>query len=436
LTRDGAPAAAPASASWRERLIWQALVVGLLALGVLGAVAAVSDNLSRRGIRTGFGFLGSEAGFAIGETVPLPLVDHHAVYALAALAAGCVLAFLVNRLWRASRLAGPALIVGLPLAAYYLSGGRIATTVFSPESSAALALATGLGNTVKVAVAGCILATAFGLLIALCRLSTNWLVSSLARIYVELFRNVPLIIQVFFWYFGILRALPAVRQSVDVGGLVFLNNRGVFLPAPRLEDGFAAVCLAVLAGMAIGAGLRRRVRSWVALIALPAAAAALGFAYGGAPLSWEIPRLQGFNFRGGLALTPEFSALLLALTLYTAAFIAEVVRSGLSAVNRGQWEAGLALGLRPGAILRMIVIPQAIRIIVPPLISQYLSLIKDSSLGIAVAYPEIVSVAGTMINQTGQAIELTAITIAIYMVLNLATSALLNWYHGRARWVR
>ena len=303
----------------------------------------------------------------------------------------------------------------------------------------------GLLNTLLVAGLGIVLATILGFVIGIARLSPNWLVARLAGAYVELIRNLPLLFQILFWYLAVLGALPGPRQSISLFGEIFLNNRGIIVPAPTAGEGAGLVAAAAAVGIIATLALRwwarrRQARTgaqfpvfWIgcaAIIGLPLVVlAATGF-----PIGFQKPELRGFNFVGGVRLIPEFVALLIALTTYTAAFIAEVVRAGVLAVPRGQTEAASALGLRRGLTLRLIVVPQALRVIVPPLTNQYLNLTKNSSLAVAVGYPDLVAVfAGTALNQTGQAIEIIAITMAVYLVISLFTSALMNWYNARLR---
>jgi general L-amino acid transport system permease protein len=301
----------------------------------------------------------------------------------------------------------------------------------------------GLLNTLLVAAIGIVLATILGFLVGLARLSPNWLVARLAGGYVELIRNLPLLFQLLFWYLAVLGTLPGPRQSISLFGEIFLNNRGIIVPAPVAGEGTGAV-IAVFASSVIATvalrvwAKRRQMRTgrqfrlfWagLALVAGPSLVAlvAMGF-----PIRFESPELRGFNFVGGVRLLPEFIALLVALTTYTAAFIAEVVRAGVLAVPRGQTEAAFALGLRRGLALRLIVVPQALRVIVPPLTNQYLNLTKNSSLAVAVGYPDLFAVfAGTALHQTGEAIEIIAITMAVYLAISLITSALMNWYNAR-----
>jgi general L-amino acid transport system permease protein len=301
----------------------------------------------------------------------------------------------------------------------------------------------GLLNTLLVAAIGIVLATILGFFVGLARLSPNWLVARLAGGYVELIRNLPLLFQLLFWYLAVLGTLPGPRQSISLFGEIFLNNRGIIVPAPVAGEGTGAViavfALSVIATVALRVWAKRRqMRTgrqfplfWasLALVVGPplVALVAMGF-----PIGVESPELRGFNFVGGVRLLPEFIALLVALTTYTAAFIAEVVRAGVLAVPRGQTEAAFALGLRRGLALRLIVVPQALRVIVPPLTNQYLNLTKNSSLAVAVGYPDLFAVfAGTALHQTGQAIEIIAITMAVYLAISLITSALMNWYNAR-----
>jgi general L-amino acid transport system permease protein len=449
------------SVAWRvarnprvRAVSYQALLgAGLIVAGGYIATATL-ENLRARGIATGFGFLDNEAGFAIGETLPLPLFQGATLYFLAALAAGCAGAYGLHRIARRRHetlagngwlgLAALLLVVLMPALVLHWSGGAILTTRFSADRTFGLALVTGLANTVKLAIVGCVLTTAIGLLLGIARLSGNLFLRGFATAYIEAFRNTPPLLQIFFWYFGVLRTMPHVRQSLSLGDTVFINNRGIFLPAPLPQESLPGVLLALFAGSVLAAAWVRFARryqdatgrqlwrlapSLALIVLLPAAVAA----WSGAPLQFDTPRLEGFNFRGGLTITPEYGALLFGLTLYTAAFVAEIVRSGIESVQRGQREAARALGMREGQMMRLVVLPQALRVIIPPLTIQYLSLTKESSLGIAIAYPELVSVSGTMINQIGQAIELVAITMAFYTTLSLLTSALMNWFNARVR---
>jgi len=341
------------------------------------------SNMQSRGISTGFGFLGESAGFGI----IMHLVPYDAT----------------------------------------MSYGRT--------------FWVGLTNTLLVSAMGVITATILGFVIGVARLSSNWLVAKIALLYIEIIRNIPLLLQIFFWYFAVLSNLPSPRQSVEVGGALFLNNRGLYLPAPMTQDGFGlvwgAVLVAILAAVSIRIWTKKRQLatgqifptfkvSAAILILLPLVA----FFMAGQPLEWDFPALKGFNFGGGITLIPELVALWIALSLYTASFIAEIVRSGILSVSRGQTEASKALGLPSGLTLRLVVIPQAMRVIIPPLTSQYLNLVKNSSLATAIGYPDLVAVfMGTTLNQTGQAVEVVAITMAVYLTISLLISLFMNLYN-------
>lgn len=364
-------------------IIYQILVVGLVALGVWYLVSNTLHNLSVRNIATGFGFLDREAGFAIGET-PIE---------------------------------------------------------YTPADSYSRALTVGLLNTLRAAAIGIVLATILGTIIGIARLSSNWLVAKIASVYVEVMRNVPLLLQLFFWYAIIAENLPGPRQALNPVPGVFLSNRGLKLPALEgdgltwLAGGFVFAVLTIL--VLANWSRRRQERTgqlfpvWRVGIGLIVVCPLLAWWLSGADLSLNVPVLQGFNFRGGLTLTPEFAALLLGLVIYTAAFIAEVVRSGIQAVSRGQWEAAESLGLRRNLALRLVVLPQALRVIIPPMTSQYLNLTKNSSLAVAIGYPDLVSVVNTTMNQTGQAIEGIMIIMAAYLTVSLSISLFMNWYNAR-----
>jgi general L-amino acid transport system permease protein len=323
------------------------------------------------------------------------------------------------------------------------AGFDISQTLIAYSSSASTfgrAFWVGLLNTLLVAGIGIVLATILGFIIGIARLSRNWLVAHLATGYVELIRNIPLLLQILFWYNAVLKSLPELRGSVALPFGGYLNNRGLFLPRPVFEPDFDAVMVAFAVGVAIAIGLyvwarRRQERTgeqirvlWMMLTAmfgLPF----LVFVVAGRPLSFGIPDMGRFNIRGGLEVLPEFAALLIALTIYTAAFIAEVVRAGVLSVSPGQTEAAQALGLRSGTTLRLVVVPQAMRVVVPPLTNQYLNLTKNSSLAVVIGYPDLVQVfAGTVLNITGQAVEVIAITMAVYLSISLFTSLLMNLY--------
>ncbi len=343
------------------------------------------ENLRRLGIASGFGFLSSPSGFDIIQTL-------------------------------------------IP---------------YSPTASYGRVFWVALLNTLLVSALGIVLATLLGFIIGIARLSKNWLISRLALVYVELFRNIPLLLQIFFWYFAVLRAMPAPRQSINLGDAVFINIRGLYLPAPQFQAGFGWVLLAVGIAVGLSVWLVRwaRRRQTATGQQFPTLSASLGLLIGlpvltfwlvGSPLSWQVPELRGFNFQGGWVVIPEMASLLLALTIYTATFIAEIVRAGIQAVSHGQTEAALSLGLNSGLTLRLIILPQALRVIIPPLTNQYLNLTKNSSLAAAIGYPDLVAAfAGTVLNQTGQAIECIAITMAVYLTISLLISLLMNWYNRR-----
>jgi general L-amino acid transport system permease protein len=301
----------------------------------------------------------------------------------------------------------------------------------------------GLLNTLLVAIIGIFFATVIGFVVALGRLSPNWLLSRISGGYVELVRNLPLLFQILFWYLAVLSALPNPRQSISLFGSFFLSNRGLVVPKPIANAGLEPFALAVLIAV-IAAWLLRRhaqrqlfesgrlITIWPYVAGLLIGLPLLSSLVFGAPVSFEFPELKGFNFSGGSRIIPEFVALTLALSLYTAAFIAEIVRAGIQSVHKGQMEAGASLGLQRGSILRLIVVPQALRVILPPLTNQYLNLTKNSSLAVAIGYPDLFSVfAGTTLSQTGQAIEIIAITMGVYLLISLVTSALMSFYGWR-----
>ncbi|HCM1426839.1 TPA: amino acid ABC transporter permease [Vibrio parahaemolyticus] len=365
--------------------IFQIIAITALVFFFYTIINNALNNLDARGIATGFGFLNQEAGFGIGLT----LIEYNETYSY-----------------------GRTFIVGLL-------------------------------NTALVSVLGIILATAIGFTMGVARLSTNWLVSRLAAVYIETFRNIPLLLQIFFWYFAVLQALPSARQSLSLGEAIFLNVRGLYFPAPVFNEGSGVVIAAFVIGLVatISISIWARNKQRLTGQQTPMGRIGLGLLVGlpllvyfvsGMPISLEYPELKGFNFKGGISIIPELAALLLALSVYTAAFIAEIVRSGINAVSHGQTEAAMSLGLPRAKTLKLVVIPQALRIIIPPLTSQYLNLTKNSSLAMAIGYPDLVSVfAGTTLNQTGQAIEIIAMTMGVYLTLSLLTSALMNLYNRK-----
>ena len=301
----------------------------------------------------------------------------------------------------------------------------------------------GLLNTLLVSALCIVFASILGFFLGLARLSDNWLLRKLSTIYIETFRNIPPLLQIFFWYFAVLRNLPGPRQAVNALDLMFLSNRGLYIPAPQIGEGFFAFCGAVIIAIVVTIGLFRYNRmhqtktgqlrrTWSTALALIVLLPMISQWLFGAALHWDIPALRGFNFRGGMVLIPELAALTLALSVYTSAFIAEIIRAGIQAVPYGQHEAARSLGLPNPVTLRQVIIPQALRVIIPPLTSQYLNIVKNSSLAAAIGYPDMVSLfAGTVLNQTGQAIETIAITMSVYLIISLSISLLMNIYNRR-----
>jgi len=314
---------------------------------------------------------------------------------------------------------------------------------YSETSTYGRAFVVGLLNTLLVSGLGIVFATVFGFLLGIARLSKNWLIAKIAEVYVEVIRNLPLLFQIMFWYLAVLATLPTPRGSFSFFGLAFVNNRGLVVPEPVFNEGSGTVGIAFLAGVVLAVIVRYWAR-WHQMRTgqiFPTGRTALALILGlpllaylilGAPIRFELPELKGLNFATGIRILPEFLALLLALSTYTAGFIAEIVRAGILAVNKGQTEAAYSLGLPPGLTLRLVVVPQALRVIIPPLTSQYLNLTKNSSLAVAIGYPDFFALfAGTTLNQTGQAIEIIALTMAVYLAISLFTSALMNFYNRR-----
>ena len=301
----------------------------------------------------------------------------------------------------------------------------------------------GLLNTLLVASIGIVLATFLGFFVGVSRLSKNWVISKMAMVYVEVIRNLPLLLQLFFWYNAVLKPLPGARDSIKIPGGFMLNNRGLYVPDPVLDKGGGMIFWTMLAGIiaAIAIHFWAKKRQSETGRQFPVLSVGAGLVLGlpllvyfllGRPISFVYPELAGFNLRGGIQIFPEFVALLLGLTTYTAGFIAEVVRAGILAVSKGQTEAANALGLRSGPTLKLVVIPQAMRVIIPPLTSNYLNLTKNSSLAVFIGYPDLVQVfTGTVLNQTGQAVEVVAITMAVYLTISLVTSFFMNIYNAR-----
>jgi len=368
----------------KRSLLYQ---VGVLAMvGLLGyyLVSNTLTNLERQAIATGFGFLDKEASFEIGESV-------------------------------------------IP---------------YSAANKYARALLVGVLNTLLVSFIGVILTVILGTFIGILRLSSNWLVSKLAAVYIEVFQDIPVLLQLFFWYAFFYEVLPSPRQALSPFTGLFLCNRGLVFAIPKASPTHFYMLMAFLGGCLIVYFLRRWARKRQArtgqpfpvfrvslglLIGLPLAT----WLAGGAPTAMSVPELRGFNFQGGQNVSPEFTALLLGLVLYTAAFVAEVVRAGIQSVSKGQTEAALSIGLKSSHVLNLVILPQALRVIIPPLTSQMLNLTKNSSLAVAIGYPDFVSVAGTAINQTGQAIEGVAMIMIVYLCFSLSTSAFMNWYNKK-----
>ncbi|HET6308441.1 MAG TPA: amino acid ABC transporter permease [Rhodopila sp.] len=374
--------------SWSDPLfrsiVWQILILGLVAAIAWYFISNTADNLAARHIATGFAFLGRVAGIPIGES-PIE---------------------------------------------------------YNPAAdSYARALLIGILNTLQVAVIGIILATILGTIIGIGRLSKNWLLARLTAFYVETLRDIPLLLQLLFWY-TVLQTLPAPRQAWHIGTFAYLSNRGIKLPELDWHPAHTWALVTFVAGLVATALYNRHAKTrqastgrrpavWPVALALLVALPLAVWAALGAPFHLDRPALHGFNFQGGGSLSPEFFALLLGLTTYTASYIAEIVRSGIQAIPQGQWEAAAALGLYPGDVLRLIILPQSLRVIIPPLTSQYLNLTKNSSLAVAIGYQDVVSIANTTLNQTGQAIEGIAYIMAVYLTISLAISLFMNWYNAR-----
>jgi general L-amino acid transport system permease protein len=302
------------------------------------------------------------------------------------------------------------------------------------------ALTEGVLNTLKVAIVGVILSTILGTIIGVGRLSPNWLLAKITAVYVEVIRDIPVLLQLLFWYV-LLQGLPAPRASIHLGSAVFLSNRGIKIPLLVWEDAHTWALVAFAVAIVLTFLWRRRVhrqrdltgtapKVWPVALALLIGLPVIVWAVLGAPLTIDMPQLHGFNFSGGGTITPEYGALTLGLVIYTSAFIAEIVRSGIQAVAQGQWEASQALGLHRGQTLNLVVLPQALRVIIPPMTSEYLSLAKNSSLAVAIGYQDIVSIASTILNQTGQAIEGIAIIMLVYLTISLSISLFMNWYNA------
>jgi general L-amino acid transport system permease protein len=370
-------------------VVYQVVTIVVIVGAVWYAWNNVVQNLARANMSAGFGFLNSRAGFDLAQTL----------------------------------------------------------IAYSSDSTYFRALQVGLINTLVVAAAGIVTATIVGLLVGVGRLSHNWLIARLCTVYVEIFRNIPPLLVIFFWYLGVLALLPSIRTIFqhlkdDPDAIFFISNRGIYMPAPVFGEGFgtvlAAFAIGIVAAIAftIWGNARQRATGkrppvlWgnLGLIVL---FPLIVFVLMGSPLTFDYAVPGSFNMEGGMVIGPEFLALYLALSLYTASFIAEIVRAGIRGVSKGQSEAAFALGLRPGHTTRLVVLPQALRIIIPPLTSQYLNLIKNSSLAVAVGYADLVAVGGTILNQSGKSIEIISIWMLIYVSISLITSLLMNWFNAK-----
>jgi general L-amino acid transport system permease protein len=365
-------------------IFFQILTAAIVVLAVWSISHNVATNLARANIASGYGFLAGRSGFDIG----------------------------------------------------------FALIPYSSDGTYGRAILVGLVNTLLIAFTGVITATIIGFIIGIGRLSKNWLIAKLCTVYVEVFRNIPPLLVIFFWYSGVLAFLPVARESWKLPIGMFLNNRGLFFPKPLWGEGAEAIPVALLIGVIITVFVgrwakKRQMRTgqqfhtiWTG-IALIVGLPVLTFLALGAPLSFDFPNAGRFSLSGGSVIAPEFVALYLALSFYTAAFIAEIIRAGIRGVSKGQSEASFALGLQPSQATRLVVVPQAMRIIIPPLTSQYLNLTKNSSLGVAIGFPELVSTGGTTMNQTGQAVEVISIWLVVYLAISIATSLLMNWFNAR-----
>lgn len=367
-------------------IIYQIVTAAFVAFIGYYLISNVQTNMEKQSIASGFGFIEKEAAFEIGES----LVEYSAADTY-----------------------GRALLVGVL-------------------------------NTLKVSFIGMILTTILGTIIGVCTLSSNWLISKFGTMYVELFQNIPVLLQLFFFYALFYEIFPPPRQALNPITGVFITNRGVDFPVPAPDPAWGYVGLAFVAACIViwlvnRWAVKRQERSgqqfptfWVGLgilLALPL----LTWILNGAPTQMDVPVLKGFNFQGGRNISPEFSALLIGLVLYTASFIAQIVRAGIQSISHGQTEAAMSIGLRPGMVLKLVIFPQALRVIVPPLTSQLLNLTKNSSLAVAIGYPDFVQVAGTTINQTGQAVEGVAMMMVVYLTFSLLTSAFMNWYNKKIK---
>lgn len=374
--------------SWRSRaargLVYQLVALLLIGGGLWFLAHNTQQNMQVRGIQSGFDFLGQAAGFDIGETM----------------------------------------------------------VAYDPSESYGKALWVGVLNTLRVAVIGIVLTTLVGVLMGLGRFSNNALVRGLCYGYVELFRNVPILLQLLMWYLFFVEVLPPPQTAWNAADLVFLSKGGLAFPSPVWVAGHAWMALGALLGVVGGVAYRRWAQRefertgqdrnrWAAPLAAVVIGALAGWALGGAPSEWSLPEQLAFMVDGGISATPEFMAVLIGLTTYTGAFIAEIVRGGIQSVSHGQTEAASAIGLSRRQQMRLVVLPQALRVIIPPMTNQYLNLTKNSSLAVAIGYPDVVSIANTTLNQSGRAVECITIIMVVYLSTSLSTSALMNWYNKR-----
>ena len=389
-------ASAPKASLWNDpdkrAIIYQVVVVAIIVWFVYAIINNTATNMEERGLASGFGFLSTSAGFGIISTPFVP---------------------------------------------------------YSEASNYFTVFLVGLVNTIIIAAVGCFFALILGFIVGIARLSSNWLVQKIATFYIELFRNVPLLLQILFWYSAVLKPLPGPRELHEAGDAVFfsVNNRGLIFAEPVGQPGFEFVWYAFFAAIVLSwliskwaTGRQKRTGkqfpTFMVSLVLIIGAPLVTHLVMGRPLDFVPAEMSRFALRGGVTIIPEFVALLLALVIYTASFIAEIVRSGIHAVSHGQTEAASALGIKPTHRMRLVVVPQAMRVIVPPLTSQFLNLTKNSSLATAIAYPDLFSVfAGTTLNQTGQAVEIMAMTLAVYLTLSLLTSGFMNWYNSRIKLV-
>ncbi|WP_163338886.1 amino acid ABC transporter permease [Desulfopila sp. IMCC35008] len=365
-------------------ILYQIVTAGFVAFLGYYLISNVQDNMAKQSIASGFDFVKKEAAFEIGETM----------------------------------------------------------IEYSAADTYGKALAVGVLNTLKVSLVGMILTTILGTIIGVATLSSNWLISKLGTIYVEVFQNIPVLLQLFFFYALFYETFPGPRQALNPVTGVFLTNRGIDFPVPAAHPAWGYMGLAFLAACVIVYLTNRWATKrqeetgkqfpifWIGL-GIMAGLPLIAWISNGAPVQMDVPALKGFNFTGGKNISPEFSALLVGLVLYTASFIAQIVRAGIQSISHGQTEAAMSIGLKPGLVLKLVIFPQALRVIVPPLTSQLLNLTKNSSLAVAIGYPDFVQIAGTTINQTGQAVEGVALMMLVYLSFSLSTSAFMNWYNKK-----